>query len=243
MGLEWTGGFETKWQIEMDDYASKVLEKHWPNVKRYRDIRSVDGSQLERVDVIVGGFPCTDISVANTNGAGLSGSRSGLWRELLRTICMVRPRFSIVENVPMLLNRGMDRVLGDLAGVGIDSEWGCLSSHGIGADHWRVRMFIIAYPSSKRWDAPTIFSRAIDSCKNPTPRTRDRSWIVPGRTSGRTWAFPNTGTFRIPDGVSCGIYRGSEWEERLKCCGNAVDPRVAQKIGEMILKDFGWRRG
>lgn len=187
---------------------------------------------LEQVDVICGGFPCQDVSVANTNGTGLSGERSGLWRELLRTICMVRPRFSIVENVPNLLNRGMDRVLGDMAGEGLDTEWGCLSSHGIGADHWRVRLFIIAYPASKRWDALTIYSRTIGPCQNPTPQTKDRAWIVPGRT----WAFPNTGTFRIPDGISNRIYRNSEWEQRLKCVGNAVDPRVAQKIGEMILE-------
>lgn len=233
LGLEWTGGFETKWQIEIDNYANQILEKHWPKAKRFFDIRNVE--RLKNVDLICGGFPCQDISVANVNGAGLQGSRSGLWRELFRAICMVRPRFAIVENVPNLLNRGMGTVLGDLAGEGFDSEWDCLSSHGIGADHRRLRVFVIAYPASKRWDAPTVFSRSVESCKNPTPRTRSRTWIVPSRTPSRTWAFPNTGTFRIPDGISRGIYRNSEWEERLKCIGNAVDPRVAKKIGEMIL--------
>lgn len=234
LGLEWTDGFETKWQIENSPYASRVLSKHWPNVKRYGDIKEV--AELEPVDIVCGGFPCQDVSVANTKGTGVSGERSGLWREMLRTICLVRPRFSIVENVPNLLNRGMDTVLGDLAGTGHDTEWDCLSSHGIGADHWRVRVFIIAYASSKRWDAPTVFSRAVEPCTNPTPRTRERAWIVPGRTPGRTWAFPNTGTFRIPDGVSRGIYRDSEWEFRLNGVGNAVDPRRTQRVGDMILE-------
>ena len=241
LGLEWTGGFETKWQIEIDPYATKVLEKHWPKVKRYGDITTVEN--LERCDIICGGFPCQDISIANVNGTGLQGSRSGLWRELLRTICMVRPRFSIVENVPMLLNRGMGTVLGDLAETGHDAEWDCLSSHRSGgADHMRLRVFIVAYPTSERRNASTVFSRTVEPCKNPTPRTRDRAWIVPGRTSGRTWAFPNTGTFRIPDGISAGVYRNREWEQRLKCVGNAVDPRVAQKIGEMILRSEGNER-
>lgn len=234
LGLEWTGGFETKWQIENDEYASRVLAKHWPNVRRYGDIREV--SFPERVDVICGGFPCQDISVANPNARGIEGERSGLWKELLRIICEVRPRLAVIENTPMLLRRGMGTVLRDLAGNGFDAEWRGFSSHQFGASHMRKRMFIIAYPAGIGRVVPEIYRRDVKSCPFESRSEGITSRLVPYRDSQRVWAFPDTGTFRIPDGISRGIYRDSEWEQRLKCVGNAVDPRVAQKIGEMILE-------
>jgi DNA (cytosine-5)-methyltransferase 1 len=147
LGLEWTGGFETKWQIEWDEAASKVLEKHWPDVERKKDIRNVDFKQLQKVDVICGGFPCQDVSRAGKR-AGITGDRSGLYVELLRAIRMVRPRFAIVENVAALINDGLDTVLGDLATQGNDTEWDCLSACELGAPHTRERVFILAYPNS-----------------------------------------------------------------------------------------------
>ncbi len=92
LGLE-RAGMECRWQVEIDDYATKVLEKHWPDVKRYRDIRDVN--DLEWVDLICGGFPCQDISYAG-KGAGIEGARSGLWSEYARIIRLVRPRFTEV---------------------------------------------------------------------------------------------------------------------------------------------------
>jgi DNA (cytosine-5)-methyltransferase 1 len=80
LGLERTGGFETRWQIEIDPYASAVLAKHWPSVKRYSDITAVDGGILEPVDLICGGFPCQDVSVAGKR-SGLEGKRTTLWSE------------------------------------------------------------------------------------------------------------------------------------------------------------------
>ena len=103
LGFE-RAGMNCKWQVEIDDYATRILEKHWPNVRRYRDIRDV--RKLEYVDVIAGGFPCQDIS--NAGGRkGITGERSGLWKEYLRVICMVRPRYIIVENVAALTHRGL----------------------------------------------------------------------------------------------------------------------------------------
>jgi len=143
LGLE-RAGMECKWQVEIDPYCQKVLAKHWPNVKRYGDITRVDGRELERVDLIAGGFPCQDISYAGA-GAGIEGERSGLWREMLRVIRMVRPRLVVVENVSALLARGMGRVLGELAESGYDAEWQCLPAAAFGAPHIRDRVFIVAY--------------------------------------------------------------------------------------------------
>lgn len=100
------------------------------------------------VDVLCGGFPCQDLSVAG-KGAGLDGSRSGLWSEYARLIGELRPRYVIVENVPALLARGFGRVLGDLAALGYDAEWDCIPASAFGAPHRRDRVWVVAYPSSE----------------------------------------------------------------------------------------------
>lgn len=149
LGLEMTGGFKTIWQCESDSYARKVLAKHWPDVPIYEDVRLIDES-VERPDMLCGGFPCQDISVANTKGDGLEGKRSGLWFEFYRAICLLRPRYVLVENVANLVNKGLDRILGQMAEVGYHAEWQVLSAAQFGAWHLRKRLFIIAYASGNR---------------------------------------------------------------------------------------------
>lgn len=100
------------------------------------------------IEVICGGFPCQDISNAGRH-AGITGERSGLWREMLRTIRLVRPLYIIVENVSALLHRGMGTVLGDLAESGFDTEWGCISANDLGAPHLRERIWIIGTNTHK----------------------------------------------------------------------------------------------
>jgi DNA (cytosine-5)-methyltransferase 1 len=143
LGFE-RAGLKCVWQVELDPFCRKVLAKHWPNVPRWDDVRTFTGEGFERPDVICGGFPCQDISVAG-RGAGIDGDQSGLWAEYARVIRVVRPRFVVVENSPALLGRGIDRVLGDLAACGFDSEWDCLPAFAAGAHHERDRLFIIAY--------------------------------------------------------------------------------------------------
>jgi DNA (cytosine-5)-methyltransferase 1 len=95
------------------------------------------------VDVVSGGFPCQDISIAG-NGDGLDGERSGMWREMARIIGEVRPQYAFVENSPMLITRGLERVLADLTAMGYDSKWGVISAADIGAKHKRERIWIVA---------------------------------------------------------------------------------------------------
>lgn len=120
LGLEWTGGFETKWQIENDEYAARVLAKHWPNVKRYSDIRDV--VRPESVDLICGGFPCQDVSMAGAR-KGLSGERTTLWGEMFRIIREVKPQWVVAENVWGLLSSDngqfFGNILRDLDGGGV----------------------------------------------------------------------------------------------------------------------------
>ena len=143
LGFE-RAGMSCKWQVEIDDYANRVLAKHWPDVHRERDIRECGNHNLESVDVICGGFPCQDISYAGL-GAGLDGERSGLFFEAVRVVRELRPRIVVLENVAALLTRGLDRVLGTLAEIGYDAEWHCIPAAAVGAPHIRDRVFVVAY--------------------------------------------------------------------------------------------------
>lgn len=140
-------GMECRWQVEIDRRCQQVLERHWPGIPRFPDATWVGRTNLKYVDLICGGFPCQDISLAG-KGEGLGGSRSGLWRQFARIIRELRPKYVLVENVPALLGRGMGIVLGDLAEAGYDAEWEVLSACAFGAPHTRERLFILAYPQS-----------------------------------------------------------------------------------------------
>ena len=146
LGLE-RAGFETVAFCEIDKKCHKVLNKHWPDVPIFEDVCTLTKELLDErgitVDVICGGFPCQDISLAG-KGAGIEGERSGLWTEYARIISELRPKFVIVENVAALLSRGLDRVLGDLAEIGYDAEWHCIPASAVGAPHRRDRIWIVA---------------------------------------------------------------------------------------------------
>ena len=168
LGLE-RAGMECKWQVEIDDYARRVLAKHWPNVRRWDDIKTFPTDALRPkwepgprgrriresnpqpspwiVDLICGGFPCQDISTAGKR-AGLHGDRSGLFFEAIRVVELLQPRWLLLENVAGLLARGLDEVLGTLASIGFDAEWHCLQAADFGAPHIRDRVFILAHTQS-----------------------------------------------------------------------------------------------
>lgn len=148
LGLE-RAGMVCKWQVEIDDYCLKVLEKHWPHVKRYGDVRECGRHNLEPVDLICGGFPCQDVSSAGKRKGLKEGTRTGLWYEFARIIRELRPRWVLAENVPGLLSvdsgGGMGTVLRDLAESGYDAVWDCIPAAAFGAPHLRYRVFIVAH--------------------------------------------------------------------------------------------------
>lgn len=148
LGLQ-RAGFETVWFVENNEFCQKVLAKHWPNVPCYGNIQKVDFNGLEKVDVLAGGFPCQDISIAG-KGVGINGERSGLWKEFARAIRTIRPRYAFIENVSMLARKGLNVVLADLAQAGYNAEWLDLRASDFGALHKRERIFIIAHLPSKR---------------------------------------------------------------------------------------------
>lgn len=158
LGFE-RAGMTCKWQVEIDDYANKVLAKHWPNVTRWRDVRTfppkpespwlgADWRETWGVDVICGGFPCTEISVANQGkhaAKGIDGPNSGLWCEFARVVDLLRPRVVVVENSPAITSRGLGRLLGDLANIRYDAEWARIPAGLFGTAHKRNRVFVLAW--------------------------------------------------------------------------------------------------
>ena len=158
----------TVWHAEWEDAPSKVLARHWPGVPNLRDVTAVDWSAVESVDIITGGFPCQDVSLAGRRAGMTEGTRSNLWGAMRSAVEIIRPTFVVAENVRGLLSahaesasdmepregllgdrsgghlRALGRVLGDLADLGYDAQWCGLRASDVGAPHHRFRVFILA---------------------------------------------------------------------------------------------------
>ena len=236
LGLE-RAGMRVRWQCEINEWCRRVLAKHWPDVVRYGDITTIDWSTVEPVDVLCGGFPCQDISLAG-KGAGLSGERSGLWFEMLRVVREVGPRFVLVENSPALTCRGLGTVLGDLASLGYDAKWGVLGAHHAGAPHKRDRIWIVAnsLPSWK-WG----ITREAEAQGNVVANAdkigcgQVEQSITYGKVGEKaasetehgciatrgTWWASEPGLGRVANGVANRV-------DRLRCIGNGQVPAVVK---------------
>jgi site-specific DNA-cytosine methylase len=152
LAARWLGGIETVQFVEREPFCQRVLAKHWPEVPIHDDICTY-APAAGAADLIVGGFPCQDISQAGA-GAGIrEGTRSGLFYELMRVVRLVGPRFVVLENVAAITHRGLDIVFGELAEAGFDAEWACIKASDVGACHQRDRWWCVAYPQGERWGA------------------------------------------------------------------------------------------
>jgi DNA (cytosine-5)-methyltransferase 1 len=148
-------GWKTVCAVEIEKYCIEILLQRQrdgilPRFPIWDDITTFDGKPWKgRVDIITGGFPCQDISAAG-KGAGLEGKRSGLWKEMARIVCEIKPEWCLIENSPLLTIRGLGIVLGDLATMGYDARWGVLGACDVGAKHKRERIWILANTNEKR---------------------------------------------------------------------------------------------
>jgi DNA (cytosine-5)-methyltransferase 1 len=231
LGLE-RAGFTVRWQVETEPYCENILARHWPAVARRRDVRFAGAATLERVDLIAGGFPCQDVSVAG-RGAGLErGHRSGLWRDFARIVRELGPRWVLVENVPALRHRGADTVLGDLEAASYTCWPLVVGARHVGAPHRRDRVWIVGRVAdaecggirdeSWRGGGPGWTRAAFPAA----PREQQHEWEAP-----RTVESP---LGRAAHGLS-GRLAGARWRAELKALGNSVCPQVVEVIGRAIL--------
>ena len=263
LGLERTGGFETVAFCEIEPFPRRVLAKHWPEVPCYEDVRTLTAARLAAdgiagIDVITGGFPCQDLSVAGKQRGMGEGTRSGLWSEIVRLVGELRPDYVILENVAVLLSGPPERaggwfgrVLGNLADLGYDAEWENIPASALGAPHRRERAWIVAYPGQIRCDA----GRAEQSLQGVGPHGEtclahangvNAQGQQPRIANPQGWAGQITGS---PGPRLAGI--GRQWSaepdvgrvahgvpdraHRLAALGNAVVPQIPELIGHAIL--------
>lgn len=246
LGLE-RAGMEVRWQVDNEPFAQHILNKHWPDIPCYSDIRDVRGEEVEPVDILCGGFPCQDISNAGAR-AGITGQRSSLWKEYARLVGELRPRYVIVENVAALRKRGLDVVLGDLSLLGYDAEWDRIRASDVGAPHQRARLWIVAYPQrvelrqqpgrlsrSDGQEAPVApadgQARSLADADNAGRGEQRRAFTAPPQleaTERGGWWRTEPDVGRVADGVPARV-------DRLRGLGNALVPQIAEWIGRQIV--------
>jgi DNA (cytosine-5)-methyltransferase 1 len=205
--------------VEWEPYAQACIVARqndglFPAFPVWDDVQTFDGTPWHGlVDIVAGGFPCQDISVAG-KGAGIDGERSGMWAHMARIIGEVRPQYAFIENSPALVNRGLDRVLCDLAALGYDAEWTVMGASDVGAPHKRERIWILAHASFKHEQRlkPQLFNA--------------KEWEKQGEgqtgsccNGAREWPS-EPGMGRVVDGMA-------NRSNRLKAIGNGQVPRVA----------------
>lgn len=226
-------GFKTKWFIEQDEYCRRIINKAWPGKKIYEDVTTVNFKQVPKVDILTGGFPCQDISVAG-KGVGISGERSGLWKYYLQAIRDLRPKYAVIENVSALAKRGLNIVLRDLAEAGYDAEWHCFTASQFGAPHKRERLFIIAYPNKIRPNSSIYFERNNGISSNKEWNSQ-KGWETWRDLALRTSENIRSGAWRDNHSRVCGMVNGiPNWMDRLGTLGNAVVPQIAEYIAMKI---------
>jgi DNA (cytosine-5)-methyltransferase 1 len=215
-------GWRTVCAVEWEAYPASVLcarqnDKILPTFPIWDDVQTFDGKPWSGiVDVVSGGFPCQDISSAG-KGAGIDGERSGMWKQMARIIGEVQPKYAFVENSPILTSRGLGTVLGDLAEMGFDAEWGVLSAADVGANHLRERIWIVARRNQ-------FFSH---------PNDRDiRRKQQPKSIQKKNWtrlstSFSKPMPERMVDGVAFRV-------DRLKAIGNGQVPLCAATAWRLL---------
>lgn len=258
LGLE-RAGFTIAYHAEVDPYCCKVLAKHWPDVPNLGDVTKIDWSELENVEVIVGGYPCQPFSNA--------GKRQGekdprhLWPYFWDAIRTIRPKYALMENVRGHLTLGFGTVLRDLAAIGYDARWDCIPAAAVGAPHLRDRVFIVARPSRTEqrgylansndpgsrdtlftgWNAPWHGSAFMAN-------TNRKGWNKNRLSVGQESRYPRTGgrgahsgwddlaeNWKVEPDVGRVAHGIPNRVDRLRGLGNAVVPQVAEYIGRLIM--------
>ena len=221
LGLHWAG-MRTVAFCEQNAFAAAILARHWPGVPIYPDIRLLTAARLEadavpKPDLVIGGFPCQDISLAG-RGVGIEGPRSGLWSHMVRLVAECGPRWVVAENVPGLRGRGADRIAHDLDLLGYAVWPLVVGAVHAGAPHRRQRVWLVAKAAASHAARPRLETRQSKPARPPPglPAERRRRWP------------PEPGLRRVDDGLPARV-------DRLKALGNAIVPANAAMLGRAIL--------
>jgi DNA (cytosine-5)-methyltransferase 1 len=245
------------WQSEIDPYCCKVLKKHWPEVPNHGNIKEINWQEIQRPNIIAGGYPCQPFSQAGKR-KGTQDPRH-LWPWVREAISQLRPDYAILENVPGHLTMGGTEVVGALTEIGYDAQWRVVSAAGLGANHLRKRIIIVAYPNSQRLHRTEINTTNAQQSSQPqfagcsqtmahaekqrceTRRqsigTQSEHPVFVDRGTHQSWDYlatnwqvePNVG--RVADGIPNRV-------DRLRGLGNAVVPQVAEYIGRLVMEQY-----
>jgi DNA (cytosine-5)-methyltransferase 1 len=199
------------WHSEIEPYPSRVLAERWPGVPNLGDIKTIEWSTVEPVDVVCGGYPCPAFSQA-ARGRNVA---ENLWPWMRDAIDALRPRYAVLENVAAHLHRGFDEVLGDLADLGFDAEWEVVTACAFGAPHPRRRLFVVAYANGYGEPVVTLDEEA--PVLSASPGHRGDRWEATADDVGADHGVPH----RV---------------DRLRALGNAVVPQVAEWFGRRIVE-------
>ena len=248
LGLE-RSGMSCTWQVEIDKYCNSVLEKHWPSVKRYENVKKVGAQNLDEVDLICGGFPCQDVSIAglgdttNRKRAGLSGERSGLWFEFRRIIEEMQPEWIIIENVPGILssNNGGDftAIVQGLVELWYGVCWRIFNAKYFGVSQERRRVFIVAKFADIESPKEVLFGTyQKPEILQEAPKRTDRLPCIVGWDGGLSYerlrqcvlTKTNPSGMRENNGIS-----GQLDSRRYRALSNAIVPQIPEWIGKRIL--------
>lgn len=215
LGFE-RAGIKTVWQVENNEFCRRILERHWPNVERFTDVRECGA--LPAVDVITGGFPCkqtSTISAVHKCRHGLSGKDSGLWWDYLRIVRAARPVWVVVENVAGV-RQWADQITDSLEGLGYTVSKSEHQASDVGAPHSRLRVLFVANLNGQRLQTSGegISSPAIE-----------KNWPAP---PDNLWREHQPGVWRMDNGLPRRV-------DRIKSLGNAIVPQIAEWIGKRIM--------
>lgn len=226
-------GMSISYQVENDPFCNQVLEKRFPNVPKYGDIRSITNGHLPKVDILCGGFPCQPFSVAG-HRRGAEDDRA-LWKEMLRIIKDTKPTWAIGENVPGIISMELDNIVDDLENAGYETQTLVIPACAVGAQHIRSRVWILAHTNqdcksgSTKHDKKAALSSDTDSIGQPGQGTASSTsystqigdWEAYGSLDDRAWRrYIEAGVCRGTDGIPHGM-------DRLRGLGNAIVPHVA----------------
>ena len=241
-GARRAGEIENIFHVEQNSFCHDIIRKH-SNAPIFSDIRTFDGTPYRgKVNILSGGFPCQDISKAG-KGIGITGQKSGLWSHFARIIAETRPDWIPIENSSNLARKGLERVLFDLAQIGYDAEWQCISAAAFGMPHERERLFIIAYPHVSGWAQflrgyPTTIFREICQTGPWQAGCQSDAGIDPVLQFSERMGQP--ALFRVGDGIS----KRSHLMPRLAAVGNSVSPVIAEylfhciKFAQEVVDEF-----